>query len=221
MAFSGKSHRTKSHLAARTLVLNQQTVNQTDNWWLKILKFSKIKKTVQDDSSVCCDRGMDPKCLWLTTVLSMWSCRASISRSPTGCQAALTSSAWVSRRSSWSMELCSSWRRSKAWSTWLCQPPMCPFRRSQRSLTSPVCLRIARAKPRAFSSGVRSGYRALKKAFFSTLHRFGCNLISSQFLLSLVNFKFDCTGTADEGEYKLRSQISGGWNWRQKGEETI
>lgn len=156
MAFSGNSHRTKSHLAARTLVLNQQTVNQTDNWWLKILKFSKIKKTVQD-SSVCCDRGMDPKCLWLTTVLSMWSCRASMSRSPTGCQAALASSAWVSRRSSWSMELCSSWRRSKAWSTWLCQPPMCPFRRSQRSLTSPVCLRIARAKPRAFSSGVRSG----------------------------------------------------------------
>lgn len=93
---------------------------------------------------------------WLTSVLSMWSCRESISRSPTGCQEALVSSAHVSRRSSWSIELCRSWRRSKARSTWLCHPPTCPFRRSQRSFTSPVCLQIARAKPRAFSSGVGS-----------------------------------------------------------------
>lgn len=156
-AFSGNSYITKSNLAARTLLLNQQTVNQTDKRRFKTLKSSPIKKNwAQDDWTVSCDRGIDPGCLWLTAVLSMWSCRASISRSPTGCQAALASSAWVSRRSSWSMELCSSWRRSKAWSTWLCQPPVCPFRRSQRSLTSPVCLRIARAKPRAFSSGVRS-----------------------------------------------------------------
>lgn len=101
--------------------------------------------------------------LWLTMVLTMWSCRESISRSPTGCQVALASSARVSRRSSWSMELCSSWSRSRACSTWLCQPPMCPFRRSHRSRTSPVCLRMARANPRAFSSGVRSGGREGRK----------------------------------------------------------
>lgn len=101
----------------------------------------------------------------LTMVLSMWSCRESISRSPTGCQVSLASSAWVSLRSSWSMELCSSWSRSRARSTWLCQPPMCPFRRSHRSITSPVCLRIARAKPRAFSSGVRSGRRKRSQLF--------------------------------------------------------
>ena len=101
--------------------------------------------------------------LRLTMVFSMWSCRESISRSPTGCQVALASSAWVSRRSSWSMELCSSWSRSKARSTWLCQPPTCPFRRSHRSLTSPVCLRMARANPRAFSSGVRSGGKKKEK----------------------------------------------------------
>lgn len=101
--------------------------------------------------------------LWLTTVLLMWSCKESISRSPTGCQVALASSARVSRRSRWSMELCSSWSRSNARSTWLCQPPTCPFRRSHRSLTSPVCLRMARAKPRAFSSGVRSLDREGKK----------------------------------------------------------
>lgn len=95
----------------------------------------------------------------LTMVLSMWSCRESISRSPTGCQVALASSARVSRRSSWSMELCSSWRRSRARSTWVCQPPTCPFRRSHLSRTSPVCLRMARANPRAFSSGVSSNQR--------------------------------------------------------------
>ncbi|TNN68470.1 hypothetical protein EYF80_021255 [Liparis tanakae] len=35
--------------------------------------------------------------------------------------------------------------------------------RSHRSLTSPVCLRMARANPRAFSSGVRSGGREEKR----------------------------------------------------------
>lgn len=148
--------------------------------------------------------GVTPEWLWLTTVLSMWSCRASISRSPTGCQVALASSAWVSRRSSWSMELCSSWRRSKAWSTWLCQPLMCPFRRSQRSLTSPVCLRIARAKPRAFSSGVRSSQQNKKKQVVLWLSSLVVIIISHSFL-PLLNLKCNYTGTTDEeGEDKLK-----------------
>lgn len=163
----------------QTLLLNQQSANQTDNSRFKILKSKQDKgNCVRDDSLGAVIGGVDQcKCLWLTTVFSMWSCRASISRSPTGCQVALASSAWVSRRSSWSMELCSSWRCSKAWSTWLCQPLMCPFSRSQRSLTSPVCLRIARAKPRAFSSGVRSAQhnkKSQKKDGKMTLG-FGCN----------------------------------------------
>lgn len=128
---------------------------------------------------------------WLTMVLSMWSCRESISRSPTGCQVALASSACVSRRSSWSMELCSSWSRSKARSTCVCQPPTCPFSRSHRSLTSPVCLRMALASSLAFSSGVRSGGREMTsfksyRTFFFFYIIFKHNF-PVQFLIIYVN----------------------------------
>lgn len=144
---------------------SQPSLTNTPSICWRRLKYTEAQRSGLSNSwrdvlmIVAIAQASPPLSLWLTTVLSMWSCRESISRSPTGCQVALASSARVSRRSSWSMELCSSWSRSKARSTWLCQPPTCPFKRSHRSLTSPVCLRIARANPRAFSSGVRSGGR--------------------------------------------------------------
>lgn len=92
----------------------------------------------------------------LTVVLSMWSCRESMRRSPTGCHPALSSSAWARRRSSWSMELWRSWSLSSALSTCSCQVPACPISLSQRSPTSAVCLRMALATCWAFSSGVSS-----------------------------------------------------------------
>lgn len=99
-------------------------------------------------------------CAWsLTVVLLMWSCRESMSRSPTGCQQPLTSSGRLRCTSSWSIALCRSWSFSRERSTCSCQPPTCPSSLSQRSRTSAACFRIALATRWAFSSGDNSERR--------------------------------------------------------------
>lgn len=75
-----------------------------------------------------------------TLSFSKWSCRESMSRSPTGCQDPLNTSAWRSLRSSSSI---ASWRLcslSRASSIFFCQSADCRFSLSHSVLTSSACL---------------------------------------------------------------------------------
>lgn len=91
-----------------------------------------------------------------TLTFSRWSCRESMSRSPTGCQDPLNASAWRSFRSSSSM---ASWRPcslSRASSIFFCQSADCTFSLSHSVLTSSACLCRSLVALWALSSGDRS-----------------------------------------------------------------
>lgn len=91
-----------------------------------------------------------------TLTFSKWSCRESISRSPTGCQDPLKASAWRSFRSSSSI---ASWRPcslSRASSIFFCQSADCRFSLSHSALTSSACLCRSLGTLWALSSGDRS-----------------------------------------------------------------
>lgn len=99
-----------------------------------------------------------------TLTFSKWSCRESISRSPTGCQDPLNASAWRSFRSSSSI---ASWRPcslSSASSIFFCQSADWRFSLSHSVLTSSACLCRSLVTLWALSSGDRSKCES-KEAF--------------------------------------------------------
>ena len=99
-----------------------------------------------------------------TLTFSKWSCRESISRSPTGCQDPLNTSAWRSFRSSSSI---ASWRPcslSRASSIFFCQSADCRFSLSHSLLTSSACLCRSLVTFWALSSGDSSKCES-QKAF--------------------------------------------------------
>lgn len=88
-----------------------------------------------------------------TLTFSKWSWRESISRSPTGCQDPLNTSAWRSFRSTSSI---ASWRPcslSRASSIFFCQSADCRFNLSHSVLTSSACLWRSFVTLWALSSG--------------------------------------------------------------------
>lgn len=122
--------------------------------WYKEIYFSYYKLILHDQANHFIFKSTDLTTHTLT--FSKWSCRESISRSPTGCQDPLNASAWRSFRSSSSI---ASWRPcslSRASSIFFCQSAERRFSLSHSVLTSSACLRRTLVTFWALSSGDRS-----------------------------------------------------------------